>query len=218
MNKNKKEVGQTIKQIRKEKGITQDVLSKKMGFKDHSAITRIETGLNDVNSETMMELAKFLEVNVGVFFTGQTPRLPEFKILPFKEQFRDDLIFMTLCAQDALKKIPILNQDLLDVQKNYLDKGDMFWLAINGRRVVGCIGYQLIDDVVTIKRFYVHPDLKRQKIGTALLDTLVKYIKEKNLNKLRIDLSQERYAEAKLFFLAHEFVEIEPNIYFKELK
>ena len=52
MNKNKKDVGLTIKQIRKERGFSQQELSKKMGFKDHTGLTKIETGLNDVNSET----------------------------------------------------------------------------------------------------------------------------------------------------------------------
>ena len=62
MNKNKKEVGATIKQIRKERGLSQTELSKKMGFKDHTALTKIETGVNDVNSETLMELAKLCKV------------------------------------------------------------------------------------------------------------------------------------------------------------
>ena len=95
MNKNKKEVGATIKQIRKERGISQDTLSRKMGFKDHTALTKIETGVNDINSEALMELAKLLEVNVGIFFTGKTSELPEFTIKQYDDFYRDDMIFLS---------------------------------------------------------------------------------------------------------------------------
>ena len=128
MNKSKKDVGLTIKQIRKERGISQEELSKKMGFKDHSGITKIETGLNDINSETLMELANLLEFNVGVFFTGKTSTLPEFKIVQYKDDYRDDMIFMVLSAKDALKKIPSINPDLLDILTNYIDKAICFGL------------------------------------------------------------------------------------------
>ena len=145
MNKNKKEVGATIKQIRKERGISQDTLSRKMGFKDHTALTKIETGVNDINSEALMELAKLLEVNVGIFFTGKTSELPDFKIKQYDDFYRDDMIFMVLSAKDALKKVPSINPDLLDIESNYIDKGDMFWVALGeNNRVIGCVGYETI--------------------------------------------------------------------------
>ena len=66
---------------------------------------------------------------------------PNYTIIPYDEKYRDDMIFMVLGAKDALGRVPRLNEDLLDVKKNYLDTGDMFWLAIDEHdRVVGCIG------------------------------------------------------------------------------
>lgn len=214
MNKNKKEVGATIKQIRKERGISQDTLSRKMGFKDHTALTKIETGVNDINSEALMELAKLLDVNVGIFFTGKTSELPEFKIKQYDDYYRDDMIFMVLSAKDALKKIPSINPDLLDIKTNYIDKGDMFWVALGeNNRVIGCIGYETIKPLeARIHRLYIKPELKRQGIGSALLETLVKYVKEKGYNKLSIHTGDEKYWESKLFYKANGFVEVEPNI------
>ena len=214
MNKNKKEVGATIKQIRKERGISQDTLSRKMGFKDHTALTKIETGVNDINSEALMELAKLLEVNVGIFFTGKTSELPEFKIKQYDDYYRDDMIFMVLSAKDALKKIPSINPDLLDIKANYIDKGDMFWIALGeNNRVIGCVGYETIKPLeARIHRLYIKPELKRQGIGSALLETLVKYVKEKGYNKLSIHTGDEKYWESKLFYKAKGFIEIEPNI------
>ena len=214
MNKNKKDVGKTIKQIRKERGISQGVLSKKMGFKDHTALTKIETGVNDVNSEALMQLAKLLEVNVGIFFTGKTSELPEFAIKPYDDYYRDDMIFMVLSAKDALKKIPSINPDLLDIKSNYFDKGDMFWIALGEYgRVIGCVGYETIKPLeARIHRLYIKPELKRQGIGSALLNTLIKHVKEKGYNKLSIHTGDEKYWESKLFYKSHGFVEVAPNI------
>ena len=64
------------------------------------------------------------------------------KIIKYEEKYRDDMIFMILEAKNALGRVPGLNEDLLDVRKNYLEVGDMFWLAIDDNdRVIGSIGY-----------------------------------------------------------------------------
>ena len=219
MNTNKKEVGETIKQIRKERGLSQETLSKKMGFKDHSGITKIETGLNDVNSETLMELAKLLDVNVGIFFTGKTSTLRDFKIIPYQECYRDDMIFMVLSAKDALKKIPSINPDLLDIQTNYIDKGDMFWVALGeNNRVVGCVGYETIKPFeARLHRSYVKPELKRQGIGRALLKTVIEYIKNKGYNKSSIHIGDKKYYESKLFYKSEGFIEVSPSILEKDI-
>ncbi len=85
-------------------------------------------------------------------------------IIPFDSKYRDDMIFMVLEAKNALGRIPRLNEDLLDIQRNYLDAGDAFWLAIDDNdRVVGCIGYNSIPDTceVMLHRLYVKANLKR---------------------------------------------------------
>lgn len=48
------------------------------------------------------------------------------KIISFENKYRDDLIFMILEAKNALGRVPGLNEDLLDIHKNYFDKGGMF--------------------------------------------------------------------------------------------
>jgi len=44
----------------------------------------------------------------------------------YEDRYRDDMIFMVLQAKDALGRIPSINEDLLDIKKNYFDRGDMF--------------------------------------------------------------------------------------------
>ena len=63
-------------------------------------------------------------------------------IIEYEDKYRDNLIFMVLQAKDALGKVPTINEDLLDVNVNYFQKGDKFWLAVDGNdRVVGSIGF-----------------------------------------------------------------------------
>lgn len=71
------------------------------------------------------------------------------KIIPYQDKYRDDLIFMILEAKNALGRVPGLNEDLLDVQKNYTDKGGMFWLAIDEHdRVIGSVGVNIMENEI----------------------------------------------------------------------
>ena len=45
------------------------------------------------------------------------------EIRAFDEAYRDDLIFMVLQAKDALGRKPTINEDLLDIKANYMDRG-----------------------------------------------------------------------------------------------
>lgn len=76
MNKTKKEIGRTIREVRKERGLSQEELSKKMGFKDRSGLTKIETGVNDISGEALAQLAELLEVHVGIFLLGKLVNCP----------------------------------------------------------------------------------------------------------------------------------------------
>ena len=67
------------------------------------------------------------------------------KIIPYEDKYRDDMIFMILEAKNALGRVPGLNEDLLDIKKYYLDKGDMFFIAVDENdRVIGSVGYSSV--------------------------------------------------------------------------
>ena len=95
-------------------------------------------------------------------------------IKPYEAQYRDDLIFMVLQAKDALGRKPTINDDLLDIRANYLDRGDGFWIAIDGDdRVIGCIGFSKTADPTQayLHRLFVKASEKRKGIGSLLLET-----------------------------------------------
>lgn len=143
------------------------------------------------------------------------------KILPFEQKYRDDMIFMVLEAKDALGRIPGLNEDLLDVQKNYFDKGDMFWIAINeDGRVIGSIGYNSLNsDEVTLHRLFVKHNLKHKGIGTALLKTAEKHIGQKGYKRIIVHLGNKTdFFESWSFYPKHGYKEVDtPNYMVKEL-
>lgn len=65
-------VGQTIKRLRKESGLTQDQLAEKL-FVTHQAVSSWETGKTQPDVETLGQLADIFGVSVEMLIYG-TPR------------------------------------------------------------------------------------------------------------------------------------------------
>ena len=145
---------------------------------------------------------------------------PNYVIIPYDEKYRDDMIFMVLEAKDALGRVPRLNEDLLDVQKNYIDTSDMFWLAIDEHdRVIGCIGYNSIPGTteVTLHRLYIKAARKRQGIGTRLLHTVELHLRERGKTAAHVHLGGKEYFESRSFYPKHGYREYAPSMMKKEL-
>lgn len=169
--------------------------------------------------------AKALYQRLGFMQTGETDthyilEYPNYRIIPYNGKYRDDMIFMVLEAKDALGRGPRLNEDLLDIQKNYLDGGDMFWLAIDeDDRVVGCIGYNSISGTTEVKlhRLYVKATRKRQGIGTRLLHTVEQHLRERGKTAVHVHLGGKDYFESHSFYPKHGYKEYVPSMMRKEL-
>lgn len=145
---------------------------------------------------------------------------PGYIIIPYDEKHRDDMIFMVLEAKDALGRAPRLNEDLLDVQKNYIDSGDMFWLAIDEHdRVIGCIGYNSIPGTTEVKlhRLYIKAARKRQGIGTCLLHTVELHLQDQGKTAVHVHLGGKEYFESRSFYPKHGYKEYAPSMMKKEL-
>ena len=143
-----------------------------------------------------------------------------YTIIPFEEKYRDDMIFMVLQAKDALGRVPGLNEDLLDVRKNYLDTGDMFWLAIDAHdRVIGSLGYNSIPGTteVTLHRLFIKATRKRQGIGTRLLQTAENYLRQQGKTAAHVHLGGKEFFESRSFYPKHGYTEYAPSRMKKEL-
>lgn len=58
-------IGKKICDRRKELGMTQEELAKKMGYKSKSTINKIENGTNDIPQSKVVRFAEALETTVG---------------------------------------------------------------------------------------------------------------------------------------------------------
>ena len=141
-------------------------------------------------------------------------------IIPYEEQYRDDLIFMVLQAKDALGRRPSINPDLLDIKGNYLDRGDMFWIALNeSDRVIGCIGYHITDNTAHLHRLFVKPSEKRKGIGTALLSIAETNLKQQGVavSIVHLGVPKEQWFESYSFYPKHGYLEYAPRYMRKDL-
>ena len=140
----------------------------------------------------------------------------------YEEKYRDDLIFMVLQAKDALGRKPSINEDLLDIQANYFDRGDMFWIAVDDEdRVIGSIGYSRTENVseAFLHRLFVKPSYKRKGIGTALLQTAEEEMRKQGILVSLVHLGEprEQWFESYAFYPKHGYREMKPRYMRKNL-
>ena len=62
---NRKQLGFRLKELRKQKGYSQYQLATLMGYKDHSTLAKVETGVNDITVETLYKYAEVLGVSIS---------------------------------------------------------------------------------------------------------------------------------------------------------
>lgn len=66
----KDKVGQRIKELRNELGLSQEALANKAGV-DRTYVTDVENGRRNVSVELLEKLIKALEVSIQAFFTNK---------------------------------------------------------------------------------------------------------------------------------------------------
>lgn len=143
------------------------------------------------------------------------------KIIKFEPEYRDDLIFMILEAKNALGRAPGINEDLLDIKKNYFDVGGMFWIALDENdRVIGSVGYSPINGSgeAWLHRLFVKFNRKREGIGLCLLRTAEEYARADGKSVLRVHLGERTdWYESYGFYPKHGYSEYEPRYMQKDL-
>ena len=133
-----------------------------------------------------------------------------FKIIKYSHEYRDDMFYCYLSAKDVLSDALRLRDDLLDIQKYYFDKGDMFWIAVDDHnRVVGMVGTNTTSkNDLWLKRLFIRSDMKRKGIACALLAVVIEYAKSKGIISIHTRFN-DNYIEASHFYLTQGFIESE---------
>jgi ribosomal protein S18 acetylase RimI-like enzyme len=99
-----------------------------------------------------------------------------------------------------------LGLDIHDIPAAYLACPEShFWVAENTQReIVGCVGVQQSDPGVgQIRRLRVRQDSRRRGVGSALMETAVKFCREQQFLKITLDTFMEREPAIHLFEKFH---------------
>ena len=132
-----------------------------------------------------------------------------FKVISFQNKYRDDTIFCSLLAKDAIGHSLRLNEDLLDIQKHYFSKNDMFWIALDdSNRVIGMIGTSTVSKSdMWLRRLFIKPLYKRKGVGSALLAIAEEYAKTKGIENIHTRFALW-FDEAAMFYPTKGFIEV----------
>jgi ribosomal protein S18 acetylase RimI-like enzyme len=117
------------------------------------------------------------------------------------ELYRDGLLGGKIAENDT-------GLDMDDIDSAYMaNPGSHFWVAqLTDARpeVVGMIGVQQHEDSVgEIRRLRVRQDLRRRGIGSALIETALKFCRDRGYLKIALDTFVEREPAIKLFEKFH---------------
>ena len=196
---------QTLDDYEAEEGFTPVLVAPEQAI----AVNRLH-GHGDTDADMLTREARVLALLLAEGYFEPSPAAAppvktDYRILPYESAYRDDLLFMVLQAKDALGRKPRLNEDLLDIQANYLSKGDGFWVAVDEHdRVIGCVGYSRTQGTseAFLHRLYVRASEKRGGIGTALLRTAEDAMRRAGIVKAKVHLGEpeEQWHESYAFY------------------
>jgi ribosomal protein S18 acetylase RimI-like enzyme len=99
-----------------------------------------------------------------------------------------------------------LGLDIHDIPAAYLAGPEShFWVAENAQgEIVGTVGVQQTDPGVgQIRRLRVRQDSRRRGVGSALMETAVKFCREQQFLKITLDTFMEREPAIHLFEKFH---------------
>lgn len=129
---------------------------------------------------------------------------------------------MVLQAKDALGRKPTISEDLLDIQSNYFDRGDWFWVAVNEEdRVIGCVGYSKTENPseAFLHRLFVKASEKHKGIGTALLQTAENAMRQQGIvvSLVHLGAPKEQWFESYSFYPKNGYQEYKARYMRKDL-
>ena len=170
----------------------------------------------DKNNQGVCDAAYYAILANGYFNKNKM----KISIVPYERKYHDDMLFCFLAAKDAVGGYapdpqwskPALRDDLLDIENNYVGRGDVFYLAIDERdRVIGMIGTQTTSSTeLWLKRLFIKPELKSKGIGGKLLSAVEEYAAGKGIIEIYTRFAFW-YREAAAFYPAKGFLEVERN-------
>lgn len=100
------------------------------------------------------------------------------------------------------------------IEKELSNKLAKYLVALDENKVIGFLGMWVVFDEGDITNIAVHPNYRKQGIGSLLMDNLIALCKENNINSLTLEV-RESNRPAQNLYKKHEFKEegIRKNFY-----
>lgn len=111
---------------------------------------------------------------------------------------------LALCFQN-------FDEELASLPGDYSPPDGRLWLAFAGDKLAGCVALRkLYDEICEMKRLFVRDESRGQKIGIALIETLIAEAKKIGYRKLRLDTYPPKMGKAVSLYESYGFRQIEP--------
>ena len=115
------------------------------------------------------------------------------------EQAVRDLIMRIMDLEFPQSKVAYPMNDLLDIPGTYGKSGEAFFVAIKGDSVVGTAAIKREDErTALLRRVFVAPECRRQKIGLTLIDHAVGFCRENGYEEIIFKTSSKMDGAAQL--------------------
>lgn len=117
----KKLFGMNLKKLRLEKGMSQEELAKKLGYKGRSAINKIETGVNDMPRDMVVRCAEVLGVSpLDLFFYEY---LPDSDVhIPTQKDLLIDALDVTIKSESVRNAVHAILEESKSLPVSKLDQ------------------------------------------------------------------------------------------------
>lgn len=113
------------------------------------------------------------------------------EIIKYSEEYKQQIIDLILHIQNDEAKIHLSIEeqpDLLNVPDYYDKNGGGFWIAVDEGKVIGTFAFMNYGNGnAVLKKFFVRADWRSKKVGLALYQTVIGYLKENGYKQALLD-------------------------------
>ncbi len=113
------------------------------------------------------------------------------EIIKYQDIYKQQVIDLILHIQNSEAKINLTIEeqpDLLEVPLYYEKNGGAFWIAVEKEKVIGTIAFMNYGSGnAVLKKFFVRSDWRNQKIGYALYEKLITFLKDEKYKRVLLD-------------------------------
>lgn len=134
------------------------------------------------------------------------------EILPYSDKYKEKVIKLVFDILDSEfgHRSTTGRPDLYNISEVYQTPNGNFWVAVEGDEVVGTIALKDSGEKEgCLKRLYIRKNLRRQGLGSKLLDVLLKFAKEKGYKRIVLS-TYEDMDSANNFYVKKGFKKFTP--------